>query len=98
MTRTLGTNAANTLTAVQYLAGYGSGMTTADQAAIQNAILDDIGNAHSRVPGAFQGGQLFVPNRGILKVLPGDFVGVDSQGWPILVSANSIAAGPWTHT
>ena len=59
---------------------------------------DDLGNAHSLLPGAFQGGQLFIPNRGVLIVLPGDWVGVDSQGWPILVSKNSISSGPWTHS
>lgn len=97
-TRTLGTNATTTLTAVLYLPGYASGILAADQATIQNSIKDDIGNAHNLWPGAFQGGQLYIPNRGVLAVLPGDFVGVDSQGWPILVSKNSIANGPWTHT
>ncbi len=38
-----------------------------------------------------QGQQLVVPNRGILKVLPGDVVAIDNLGWPILVSAASIA-------
>ena len=40
---------------------------------------------------------LYIPNRGVLKVFPGDWVGIDSQGWPVLISANSIANGPWTH-
>lgn len=97
-TRTLGTNANNTLTAVLFAPGYASGLSAADQAAIANAIKDDVGNAHNILPGAFQAGQLYIPNRGVLQVLPGDFVGVDSQGWPILVSKNSIANGPWTHT
>lgn len=97
-TKTLGTNATTSLTALKYLPGYNSGMSAADQAAIQNAIKDDQGNAHSKWPGAFQGGQLFIPNRGILQVLPGDWVGVDNQGWPILVSAYSIANGAWTHS
>jgi len=97
-TKTLGTTVQTSLTALSYLPGYGSGMATADQAAIQNAIKDDLGNAHNLLPGAFQGGQLFIPNRGILQVLPGDWVGVDSQGWPILVSKNSIANAAWTHT
>jgi hypothetical protein len=97
-TKTLGTNANNTLVALSYLPGYGSGMAAADQAAIQNIILDDIGNAHAQWPGAFQGGQLYIPNRGVLTVLPGDWIGVDTQGWPILVSKNSIASGPWTHS
>ncbi len=43
-------------------------------------------------------GQLIVPNRGILKVLPGDVVAIDNCGWPILVSAASIAyAGSQWH-
>jgi hypothetical protein len=43
-------------------------------------------------------GQLFVPNRGILKVLPGDRIAVDNTGFPILVSGNSIgyAGSQWT--
>ena len=45
------------------------------------------------------GGQLFIPgDRGVITLLPGDYVGVDSTGWPIVVSANAIANGPWTHT
>lgn len=99
-TKTLGTNANNTLTALKYLAGYNSGMSAADQATIQNSILNDLINTNPRVPGAFQGGQLFIPNRGILQVLPGDWIGVDATGWPILVSANAIASGStsWTHS
>lgn len=98
-TQTLGTTAQTSLTAKKFLPGYGSGMSAADIAAIANAIKDDLGNLHSIVPGAFSaGGQLFIPNRGVLTVLPGDWVGVDSQGWPILVSKNSIANAAWTHT
>lgn len=43
-------------------------------------------------------GQLYIPNRGWLKVFPGDLVCVDANGWPMLVSANSIATGGWTKT
>jgi hypothetical protein len=95
-TSTLGTNANNTLTS---LINSGA-MVAADLAAIANAVKDDLVNGHPIWPGAYaQNGLLFVPNRGVLKVLPGDFVGVDAQGWPILVSANSIAnGGGWTHT
>ena len=97
-TKTLGTSATSSLTAVPFLPGYGSGILAADQATICNAIKDDLGNAHSRLPGAFQAGQLFIPNRGVLQVLPGDYVGVDANGWPILVSKYSIATGGWTHS
>ena len=45
-------------------------------------------------------GSLYVPGRGILKVNPGDWVGVDASGWPILVSAEAIAFAntSWTHS
>jgi hypothetical protein len=36
-------------------------------------------------------GLLYVPNRGVLKVYPGDMVGVDASGFPILVAAEAIA-------
>ena len=41
----------------------------------------------------FQGGQglLYVPRRGVLQVLPGDYVCYDPNGWPILVSGWSIS-------
>lgn len=96
-TLTLGTNATTSLTALKNLSGIGS-MVAADQATICNAIKDDLNVAHPRVPGAFQSGMLIIPNRGVLQVLPGDYVGVDDEGWPILVSAYSIANGNWTHS
>lgn len=36
-------------------------------------------------------GQLHIPRRGVLKVFRGDVVAIDNSGWPILISANSIA-------
>lgn len=51
-------------------------------------------------PGAFaKNGLLAIPNRGIVKVLAGDYVAVDPvTGWPILVSAFAAAHGPFTIT
>lgn len=97
-TSTLGTNATSSIPqALKYLPGLGSGMAPADIATICNAILNDQ-NRSLRVGGAFSSaGQLFVPNRGVLQVLPGDWVGVDNRGWPILLSADTIANGLWTH-
>lgn len=80
-----------------------------DIATIQNAIKDDqyhgVGNAQGSqlsypIPtaGWSRAGQLYIPNRGWLKVLPGDLVCVDANGWPILVSAFSILTGGWTKT
>jgi hypothetical protein len=63
------------------------------------AIKNDQINGHPVFPNAFSSnGLLYVPNRGYLQMLPGDWVGVDSQGWPILVSKNSIANAAWTHS
>lgn len=94
-TGVLGTNATTSLTSLKV----SSAMASADIAAIANAVLNDLINGNPILPGAWaQTGLLYVPNRGILKALPGDYVGVDNKGWPILVSANSIANGAWTHT
>ena len=43
-------------------------------------------------------GYLYVPRRGILQLLSGDYIGVDSAGWPILISAYSIANAAWTQS
>lgn len=97
-TKTLGTNATNTLTALPFQRG---GLLPADIAIIQEGILNDLINGNPVYPGAFSSmGLLYVPNRGILQVLPGDYVGIDATGWPILVSANAIASGStsWTHS
>jgi hypothetical protein len=105
-TKTLGTTAQTSLTA---LAMQKAGLAAADVATIQQGIKSDglqsdginadIG-AGSIVPGAWDQSQgtLIIPYRGVLRVFPGDWVGIDSQGWPILVSANSIANAAWTHS
>jgi hypothetical protein len=93
-TSTFGTTANSSLTAM----AASRAMPAADIAAIQAAIKDDLNPAHPVFPGAWSPHNvLYVPNRGILQVLPGDWIGVDSQGWPILVSANSIANSTWVH-
>ena len=97
-TKTLGTTAQTSLTAVAFLPSYGS-VTLADFAAISLGIKDDLNVAHPVIPGSFtQDGQLFVPNRGVLRVLPGDWVGYSSRGFPYLVSKDDIANGNWVHT
>jgi hypothetical protein len=94
-TGTAGTNATNSLTSKLF----GGALLPADVASIALLIKDDINNLHPIWPGAWsQSGMLSIPNRGILKVLPGDYVAVDATtGWPILLSARAIASGPWTH-
>jgi hypothetical protein len=96
-TITLGTTANNSLTAL----AFGGALATADIATIANSILNDQVNGRPIWPGAFsQIGLLYVPNRGILQMLPGDIVGVDAAtGWPILVSKTAAASNPqWVHT
>jgi hypothetical protein len=68
-----------------------------DLAAIAQAIKDDVNVSHPTSPGAYTfDGLLFVPNRGVLQVRPGDVVAVDSRGWPILLSADAITNGEWS--
>ena len=96
-TSTLGTTANNSLTSLIF----GGAMNAADLATIAQGIKNDLVNGNPVWPGAYaQNGLLYVPNRGVLRVLSGDFVGIDAQGWPILLSANTIAAAgaPWVHT
>ncbi len=112
-TITLGTNATTTLTALTF----NDVMNTTDFATLQQLILDDrsspLGQPANAAPsskpvypGAFvRAGLLYIPNRGVLQCLPGDVIGVDANGWPILVSANAIAGGSspsastsWSHS
>ncbi|SRR5258707_3577270 len=93
---TLGTNATTSLRALKMTGA----MVVADVGTFAKDVLDDQIRTHPIFPGAFaQNGLLYIPNRGVLKVLPGDYVAVDlTTGWPILLSARAIAAGPYTHS
>lgn len=98
-TKTLGTNANNSLTAIQMVQGAG-GMLPADVATINNAILGDGKTNKGPFGGQFTyNGLLFLPrDRGVIQVFRGDWVAVDSTGWPIVVSSTAASTGPWTHT
>lgn len=94
--RTLGTNATTSLSSM-----VASGdMAEADIAAFQALIKNDLGGTSPIIPGSFsRQNLLYIPNRGVLQVRPGDYVAVDSAtGWPILISAKAIASGPYTHS
>jgi len=94
-TKTLGTNGQTTLTAMPF----GSDVSAADIATIQLKILNDLINGNPVYPGAWANtGLLYVPNRGLLAARPGDYVGVDATGWPILVSKLAAASASWVHT
>lgn len=72
----------------------------ADLAAMAAKIKNDINSAHPVMPGAYaSNGLLLIPNRGTLKMRQGDYVMIDDRGWPILLSADTIANGTsWTHS
>lgn len=90
-TLTGGTKATTTLTALQFPGPTGVAMSDADVATIAAAIINDKSPSLSW-PGAFSKmGLLYIPNRGVLQVLPDDFVMVTPGGWPILVSSMSCA-------
>ena len=80
--------------------GYFANIT--DFATVDGAILDDINPTHpiyGPTNGMTPQGLLFVPNRGVLRMRPGDYVFYDPQtGWPILVSGRAAAAAGWVHT
>ena len=101
-TVTVGTSASTSLTGLKFLPGYGSGMSAADIATIALGSKDDQNVAHPIYPNAFSSnGLLYVPNRGVLQMLPGDYVAWDSQsGWPVLLSARAFTVGShvWNHS
>lgn len=95
-TKTLGTTTTTALTAITW-AQASAGILPADLASVSENILDDLRRTRI-VKGMSTGGVLTIPRRGVLKVLPGDYVAIDSQGWPVLISAYSIAHGPWVSS
>jgi hypothetical protein len=94
---TLVTKAATTLTALTWT----KDVLQTDIANLAQLILDDINPAHPIKPGAWSNnGILFIPNRtgGFVAMQPGDTLAVDLNGWPIIVSAQSLTAGnAWTY-
>ena len=102
-TQTLGTATTSSLTAVAF-SQTPSILSDADLATISYGILDDQNVAHPHavlegIGGLVRQGRLFVPNRGSLLILPGDYIAIDSTtGWPILVSAAAAAGASWVHS
>lgn len=101
---TMGTNSTTSLKA---FAWSGNPAHLADVATLNSQILND--QTHGPVglqatwPESFSraGNILHIPNRGVLKILPGDFIAYDvASGWPILVSGLAITNGSsvWTHS
>ena len=97
----LGTDANNSLTSLVWRSVAES---QADISAINELILDDQNPRHplaqtSGTGGFVKEGLLYVPNRGMLQLFPGDVVAVDAtSGQVILLTAYGLSAGPWTLT
>jgi hypothetical protein len=84
-----------------YVVAFSGTTATLSQAAVSTGATKGVAFLRE-APGVGidKGGLLTVPNRGVLKVLPGDIVAIDSSGFPILVSGNSVgyAGSDWTLT
>lgn len=98
-TVTLGTTSSSALTAINW----NPMSPIADIATIAEAIQGQ--NPFGRhAPQVFaNNGRLQFPSRrGFILLMPGDYVGVDANGWPIVVSSNSIAgqqaSSSWAHS
>jgi hypothetical protein len=90
--KTAGSNSTTNLSGQQVPAGFGTGtlMSDADIASIATSILNDQ-DPSLPVPGAWaRMGLLYVPNRGVLKTYPGDWVLYDPSGFPIVLPAISM--------
>jgi len=104
--RTLGTNATTSLSG--FVVGTND-LIPADLGTINAQIRGDppgmsffstTGTNRPRVNGAYvKKGWLIIPNRGSIILKDGDFVCWDTTvGWPIVVSGDAAANGPYTHT
>lgn len=75
--------------------GYG-----ADGNVGSTGLITGQGSVRPRVNEAYvRQGVLIIPNRGRLQLKRGDFVCWDTTtGWPIVISGDAAANGPYTHT
>ena len=96
--KTGGSKATTSLNGVQFNHAPAT-LSDADLATISQNIYDDATLARSfkkinQPNNPFvRNGQLFIPRRGVLKLMVGDWVFVDpATGWPILVSGNALPA------
>lgn len=97
-THTLGTSSSTVLVAVQWNS---VAIAQADVAAINSNILDDQNPSHPVASlngsgGFVKEGTLYIPNRGILTLFPGDWVAYDpTTGFAYLVPATAVTGGDW---
>lgn len=65
-----------------------------------SGLAAGLGTVRPRVNQAYvKQGKLFIPNRGELQLKLGDVVAWDvTTGWPIVISGDAFANGPYTHS
>jgi hypothetical protein len=95
---TLGTSGTTSLFAIQFnhdpLA-----MSYSDLAAFNALVNKDRTSSDLEAVQLSREGLLYVPGRGTLKVLNGDYVAIDlATGWPILLSGEAVVFGPYIHS
>lgn len=102
---TIGTNANNSLSG--FIVGTND-LIAADVASLNLGIRGDppgwnaiqtVGTNRPRINQAYvQTGVLIIPNRGQIQLKNGDYVCWDATtGWPIVISGDAAANGPYTH-
>jgi hypothetical protein len=95
--KTLGTAGTTTLSAVKFNQSPDV-LNDADIAALNVLVKPDSGTELLR-PFFSRAGQLWIPQRGWVKVLAGDYIAVDpTTGWPILLSGAAAAGASYVHT
>lgn len=93
--KTAGTNLTTSLSALQWQPG---GLNTTDLAAIAALITDSIGGIQ---PGSIADGYLYMPTKRApqgIRINPGDWILVDSKGYPLIVPNANFVGGSWAHS
>jgi len=100
--KTLGSNANNSLSAVQF--HQSSGVMSDSDLALFNALIQpNYGGLHpnSGKLGNYveRSGQFFIPQRGFIRIVNGDWLCLDSTtGYPFVLSNAAVTSGPYTHS
>jgi len=91
---------ADLATLITQLRGDPPGYTAPQGNVATTGLITGQGTNRPRINAAYiKQGLLTIPNRGQLVCRPGDFVCWDTTtGWPILLSGDAAANGPYTHS
>lgn len=92
-----GTTAQTSLLGLKWLPG---NLLQADVAQFNANVKSQTNPAKPIWPTGLMNGIVDFPDRANSQIVlqPGDYIFYDTNGWPIVVSSQSIAAAPWIHT